>query len=194
MAPTQTVIAPMPPPERSWPTPPLHLRVLDLAHPGAVRFFAALPNPAGTLSSSCTSVLTSLYPTALAPSSTADSDSDSDASMPSLLRQPQPPKIRSITLHLRAFDGVAHTNGSELDDAHKEIHFSTTYLAGIAGDEVRVRREILGVLVHELVHVWQWDGMGSCDGGLIEGVADWVRLGAGLGAPHWTEGGRPGDD
>lgn len=42
-----------------------------------------------------------------------------------------------------------------------------------------------GVLVHELVHCFQHNGRGTCPGGLIEGIADWVRLRADLGAPHW---------
>jgi hypothetical protein len=37
------------------------------------------------------------------------------------------------------------------------------------------------------VHCFQWDAEGSCPGGLIEGVADWVRLRAGLGATHWKQ-------
>lgn len=45
--------------------------------------------------------------------------------------------------------------------------------------------EIHGVLVHELVHCFQHNGRGTCPGGLIEGIADWVRLRANLGAPHW---------
>lgn len=45
---------------------------------------------------------------------------------------PGPPAIRSVTLHVREFDGVAHTNGSHLDEQHKEIHLSTSYLAGVS--------------------------------------------------------------
>lgn len=48
--------------------------------------------------------------------------------------------------------------------------------------------EIRGVLVHELVHCFQYNGKGSCPGGLVEGIADWVRLNANLGAPHWKRG------
>lgn len=51
--------------------------------------------------------------------------------------------------------------------------------------------EIEGVLVHELVHCFQHNGRGACPGGLVEGIADWVRLGAGLGAPHWRRGAVP---
>lgn len=41
------------------------------------------------------------------------------------------------------------------------------------------------MLVHELVHCFQHNGRGTCPGGLIEGIADWVRLRANLGAKHW---------
>jgi hypothetical protein len=85
-------------------------------------------------------------------------------------------------------DGVAYTVGSSLDDDHKEIHFSLKYIAGIAC--ARQTDEIRGVLVHEMVHCWQWNGHGSAPPGLIEGIADFVRLKAGLVPPHWKpEGG-----
>lgn len=36
-----------------------------------------------------------------------------------------------------------------------------------------------------MVHVWQWNAEHACNGGLIEGIADWVRLHADLAPPHW---------
>lgn len=39
----------------------------------------------------------------------------------------------------------------------------------------------MGVCVHEMVHCWQWNAKGTCPGGLIEGIADYVRLRSGLG-------------
>lgn len=35
------------------------------------------------------------------------------------------------------------------------------------------------------MHCFQWNAEGSAPGGLIEGIADWVRLNAGLAAGHW---------
>jgi DNA-directed RNA polymerase subunit N (RpoN/RPB10) len=79
--------------------------------------------------------------------------------------------------------GVAYTVGSDLDDDHKQIHFSTDYISQIP--ENRLKEEMMGVIVHEMVHCWQWNALGSAPGGLIEGIADWVRLKAGYAPPHW---------
>ncbi|GLB43510.1 putative peptidase of plants and bacteria [Lyophyllum shimeji] len=83
--------------------------------------------------------------------------------------------------------GVAHATGS----AHaKEIHFSLDYIAKQSAE--RARNEIRGVLTHETVHCFQYDAQGTCQGGLIEGIADYVRLRAGLDPPHWKQ--RGGDE
>jgi len=80
-------------------------------------------------------------------------------------------------------DGVAYTTGSDLDDDHKEIHFSLDYINKTP--RARQQQEIQGVLVHEMVHCWQWNGLGTAPVGLTEGIADFVRLKAGLNPPHW---------
>ncbi|PKS08787.1 hypothetical protein jhhlp_003396 [Lomentospora prolificans] len=96
---------------------------------------------------------------------------------------PAPP-TRSVTLILRDMGGVAYTTSTDLDVDHKEIHLSLSYVAGVKPRE-RVGREIEGVLAHELVHCYQYNGKGKCPGGLIEGIADWVRLRCELAPPHW---------
>lgn len=84
--------------------------------------------------------------------------------------------------------GVAYTTGTDLDSDHKEIHLSLDYIKGIASG--REAEEIQGVLVHEMVHCWQWNALGTAPAGLVEGIADFVRLKAGLCPPHWKrEGG-----
>lgn len=95
---------------------------------------------------------------------------------------------RSITMILRSMPGVAYTTSMDLDDDHKEIHFSLDYIAGIPDSSPRRQRdEIEGVIVHEMVHCWQWNALGTAPGGLIEGIADFVRLRAGLCPPHWKK-------
>jgi len=83
--------------------------------------------------------------------------------------------------------GVAYTTGIDLDDDHKEIHFSTDYIARVSKE--RKENEILGVLRHEMVHCFQYNGFGTAPAGLIEGIADWVRLQSGLVPPHWSQSG-----
>lgn len=86
--------------------------------------------------------------------------------------------------------GVAYTTSKDIDEDHKEIHFSTSYIENISAE--RKKNEIVGVITHEVVHCWQWNALGTAPGGLIEGIADWVRLRAGLAPPHWKreEGGK----
>jgi hypothetical protein len=93
------------------------------------------------------------------------------------------PPTRSVTLILQNMDGVAYTTGRDIDNDHKEIHLSTKYIEFVP--ESRQKEEIMGVLVHEMVHCWQQSGFGTAPSGLIEGVADWVRLKAGYAPPHW---------
>ncbi|KAF8020189.1 hypothetical protein BT93_G0782 [Corymbia citriodora subsp. variegata] len=77
-------------------------------------------------------------------------------------------------------DGVAYTSNNE-------IHVSATYLAGYSGD---VKGEFTGVLYHEMTHVWQWNGAGQAPGGLIEGIADFMRLRVGFAPGHWVQPGQ----
>ncbi|KAK1323892.1 hypothetical protein QJS10_CPA02g00375 [Acorus calamus] len=88
--------------------------------------------------------------------------------------------VNRVTLIIESMDGVAYTSGDE-------IHLSANYVAGYTGD---VRREITGVLYHEMTHVWQWNGGGNTPGGLIEGIADFVRLKAGFVPGHWHQPGQ----
>ncbi|ONI00797.1 hypothetical protein PRUPE_6G105600 [Prunus persica] len=40
-----------------------------------------------------------------------------------------------------------------------------------------------------MTHVWQWNGNGGAPSGLIEGIADFVRLKAGYTPDHWVKNG-----
>lgn len=96
------------------------------------------------------------------------------------------PPVRSITLVLRSMGGVAYTTGIDLDpDHHKEIHFNLDYIKAIKKE--RRKDEMLGVIRHEMVHCWQWNALGTAPGGLIEGIADYVRLRSGFVPPHWKQ-------
>ncbi|CAE7026364.1 hypothetical protein PTT_02686 [Pyrenophora teres f. teres 0-1] len=144
-------------------TPLLRLRLDDLSTPGTTAFLRLI-HATTALEHALSTVLTHLY-----------------TSLPSSCIPP----TRSVTLVLRAMDGVAYTTGLDLDDDHKEIHFNTSYIAGIKS--TRQKEEITGILVHEMVHCWQHNACGTAPGGLVEGVADWVRLKAGLAPPHWKK-------
>jgi len=87
--------------------------------------------------------------------------------------------VQTVTLFVESMDGVAYTSSDE-------IHLSAEYVASYQGD---VKNEITGVLYHEVTHVWQWDGMGGAPSGLIEGIADYIRLTAGFAPPHWVKPG-----
>ncbi|KAF1996634.1 BSP-domain-containing protein [Amniculicola lignicola CBS 123094] len=143
----------------------LRLEIRDLSSPGASTFLRVL-HASHALDSAVSTVLRLLY-------------TDLD--------QKCIPGTRSVTLVLRSMSGVAYTTGLDIDSDHKEIHLSTDYISRV--DQNRVKEEINGVLVHEMVHCWQHNASGTAPGGLIEGIADWVRLKANLGPPHWKRDG-----
>ncbi|KAL8827994.1 MAG: hypothetical protein Q9170_006790 [Blastenia crenularia] len=160
-----TAIRPHPKP--GYPTCKLRVECHDLNHDGAEVFFSNT-HISRDLAAAVSTVQSVLY---------KPSQSNSHI-----------PPVRSVTLILRAMDGVAGTSGSELDDEHKEISFSLRYISKIPAEPASRRRdEIQGVLVHEMVHCWQWAACGTAPGGLIEGIADFVRLKAGLSPPHWKK-------
>ncbi|XVE66773.1 hypothetical protein DITRI_Ditri08aG0105800 [Diplodiscus trichospermus] len=72
---------------------------------------------------------------------------------------------------------------------NNEIRVNDKYIQ--AGDQLKPGFN--GVLYHEMAHVWQWNGNGQRDnttGGLIEGIADFVRLKANYIPAGWA---KPGD-
>ncbi|KAB5520720.1 hypothetical protein DKX38_025039 [Salix brachista] len=88
--------------------------------------------------------------------------------------------VLAVNLFIDVMNGVAYTTNNE-------IHVSNNYIGNYSGD---VRREITGVLYHEMVHIWQWNGNGQAPGGLIEGIADFVRLKANYAPSHWVQAGQ----
>ena len=155
----------IPHPKHRFPKPKLRLHIEDLNDP-AIKIFLSCFNPAFDLSAMTEIVISTLY-------------------KPNQVETDFPP-VRSITLILHSFAGVAYTTGMMLDEDHKEIHFSLQHILNTASDPPNLQRdEIHGVLVHEMVHCWQWNALATAPSGLIEGIADFVRLEAGLIPPHW---------
>ncbi|KAM0712525.1 hypothetical protein Q7P37_011622 [Cladosporium fusiforme] len=194
--PTPTTTAPIIR-KHTFPLPLLRLEIRDLAHEGASIFLSHIHGHED-LSTQVQNVLNLLYDRSGKPRNTDTHPSPTDSSTPApnseettttTAAAPPRPGTRSITLIIRPFAGVAYTTGLGLDDDHKEIHLSASYIVSCARNSSK-RDELLGVLCHELVHCFQWNGAGTCPGGLIEGIADWVRLRAGLGAAHWTRDAR----
>lgn len=120
---------------------------------------------------------------------------------PRLQEITSPPIIRSISLHIRSFPGVAYTTTCDpplyynadhragkskesVGGTHKAIHFSADYIEKLP--EERIQEELLGVILHEMVHCFQYDGAGSVPSGVIEGIADYVRMKGELAPPHWA--------
>ncbi|KAI0172265.1 BSP-domain-containing protein [Hypoxylon sp. FL1284] len=158
--------------------PRLRLHIEDAGHEGASTFLSSV-NATAVLRAGIQDIAKHLY--------TPSPSHLGSSSHPAL----RPPPTRSVTLILRAMDGVAYTTGSDLDSDHKEIHLSLRYIASVTPAS-RLAAEMAGVVTHELVHCYQWNGLGAAPGGLVEGVADWVRLRCGLAPPHWRPGDVPG--
>ncbi|KAK9677746.1 hypothetical protein RND81_11G164300 [Saponaria officinalis] len=81
--------------------------------------------------------------------------------------------------------------GVVAETSNNQIQYSSDFLGGSSGD---VKTDFAGVIYHEMTHVWQWDGNGQVGqqnrGGLIEGIADYVRLKVGFIPDGWAQ---PGD-
>ncbi|KIY50648.1 plant basic secretory protein, partial [Fistulina hepatica ATCC 64428] len=151
-----------PEPEPTWPYPRFDLRVEDISHPGAILFFRNIDDIESAMREAVTASFKFLY----TPETT-------------------PANVKTIQLVLRAFPGIAYTHGTS---TFKEIHLS---LEHIESSSARARDEIMGTLVHEMAHCYQNDARGACPDGLIEGIADYVRLRARYVPPHWKR--VPGD-
>lgn len=170
------------------PNPKLRLRLEDARHSGAASFFGLIPDLEAVLDSALTAIVEQLY---TSPRGRAHDSDALKAPIPSFT--PFIPPTRSVTIILKDFNGVAYTNGTDLDDDHKEIHFSLSYINHVCNNDPQPLAELKGVLTHELVHCYQHTAPNDDGetprppGGLIEGIADFVRLKAGLGAAHWQK-------
>ncbi|KAH8698415.1 PBSP domain protein [Talaromyces proteolyticus] len=174
--------------EPSLPKPKLRLHLQDARHAAAASFFRFIPDLEAVLNSALAAIVDQLY----IPSSSSSNKHKAPASF-----TPTIPPTRSVTIILEDFNGVAYTTGTDLDNDHKEIHFSLSYINHVINTNSDALSELKGVLTHELVHCYQHTApppASSKDkdiphppGGLIEGIADFVRLKAGLVPPHWKK-------
>ncbi|KAE9447163.1 hypothetical protein C3L33_20957, partial [Rhododendron williamsianum] len=91
--------------------------------------------------------------------------------------------VPKVSLYIDSMAGVAYTN-----TINNEIHFSANYIQLYIGN---VKTEFTGVMYHEMTHVWQWYGNGQpTPPGLIEGIADFIRLKAGYALSTWVKPGQ----
>lgn len=84
--------------------------------------------------------------------------------------------VQKVSLVVENIDGVAIASNNI-------IHVSAGYIGRYPGD---IKKEITGVLYHEMAHILQWEGNGQAPSGLIEGMADFVRMKGGYAADHWN--------
>ncbi|XP_021816073.1 uncharacterized protein LOC110758506 [Prunus avium] len=87
--------------------------------------------------------------------------------------------VKNVSLFVDNIPGIAHVIGNE-------IHVGAKYIEGITGD---IKTEFNGVLYHEMTHIWQNHGNHQAPNGLIEGIADFVRLKANYVPHNWAKPG-----
>jgi hypothetical protein len=87
--------------------------------------------------------------------------------------------VQRVCLFVDDMDGIAYA-------INDEIHIGANYIGNITMD---IEWDFSGVLYHESTHIWQWNGNNQAPGGLIEGIADFVRLKADYAPPHWVQPG-----
>ncbi|KAK5941797.1 hypothetical protein PMZ80_005748 [Knufia obscura] len=170
------------------PSARLRIHLEDLSNPATARFTSIVP-----ISTLLEEAILHVQHHLFTPPAQSKDEEDLSSSRPPqkpIKPKPEwkPQEVRSVTLILRPMDGVAYTTGTDLDEAHKEIHLNLGYLhSKLDKSNADFLHEVRGVVTHEMVHAFQHNGHGTCPGGLIEGIADYVRMKSGLGAKHWEK-------
>ncbi|XP_030517908.2 uncharacterized protein LOC115731386 [Rhodamnia argentea] len=88
--------------------------------------------------------------------------------------------ITRVSLILENMNDLAHTSNGE-------IYLSASYLERFSGV---AKAEFTGLLYYAMACVWQWDGAGQAPRGLVQGIADFVRLRSGYVPAHWAAPGQ----
>ncbi|KAI9031212.1 peptidase of plants and bacteria-domain-containing protein [Hyaloraphidium curvatum] len=97
------------------------------------------------------------------------------------------PPRRVVHFYVVREPGVAWTDRDKTGHVI-HTHLSSLYLRDVLnspGGHMIMKRELPGVLTHELTHAFQWDALGTAPGCLIEGVADWTRVKNGYAPIGW---------
>ncbi|XP_042065581.1 uncharacterized protein LOC121809099 [Salvia splendens] len=76
-------------------------------------------------------------------------------------------QVEVATVFIRQYDGAEAITYGE------QVNVSALFLQGYQGN---LKWEYTSILHHELTHVFQWDGEGKAPVGLVEGVADYMKL------------------
>jgi len=165
---------------QSFPYPVFELTYEDKSSDGAQLFNELIENPDSLFRSCILQVCQTLY-----------------------RKQSEVPEKKIFLFNLRASSGVAATGG---DSTTIDMFLSTDYIISFHinnnKDKERTLSEIIGIIIHELVHAYQHSPSGAGGYALgtehfsfVEGMADATRLDAGFISPefrkpggHWNDG------
>ncbi|KEH44067.1 peptidase M [Medicago truncatula] len=87
--------------------------------------------------------------------------------------------VEEVGVIIENIDGLAFASNDI-------IHISAGYIEKYRED---VKKEIAGLIYHEMAHILQWDGNGKAPSGLTEGIADFMRMKAGYASDLWSPAG-----
>ncbi|KAI4365453.1 hypothetical protein MLD38_021438 [Melastoma candidum] len=105
----------------------------------------------------------------------------------SKVRQNKPYKQVKLIVESFAQDLIPETYyPSVARTTNNTIRLNSDYIQSFVGD---LKADVTGILYHESTHVWQWTGNGRAPAGLVNGIADYVRLKAGWRSRTWPKRG-----
>ncbi|GAU15048.1 hypothetical protein TSUD_48440 [Trifolium subterraneum] len=84
--------------------------------------------------------------------------------------------VEIVNVTIENIDGIAFASNDI-------IHISAAFIEKYRGD---IKKEIIGLIYHEMAHILLWNGNGTAPSGLIEGMADFVRMKAGYASDQWS--------